>query len=173
MLRCPGEGCKFTTKSDRAHTSHVGKCQKAKAGLALVAGEVEQRQAKRQRILSPEHPEPDLDSEESMVCPIKLDSWWMAYWYDYALRMRISSMIAHLQWLYLLHPPMNLDLLQGIPQHPPIPQHPSIPQHPFIPQHPSILQHLSIHLPLPPNLMFTELRKMNLGALGSISNLLH
>ena len=156
MLKCPGKGCNFIPKSDRALTTHVGKCEKAKAGLALIAEEVEQRQAKRQRVLSPEHPEADLDSEEPMVCSIKIYSWWMAYWCDYPPRMRISRMTAPLQWSYPLHPSMKLDLLQGTHKHP------SIHQHPFI------------HLPLLLSLIFTKLRKMNLArALGFASTILH
>jgi hypothetical protein len=55
MLSCPAEGCKFTTKSDRALTVHVGKCKKAAIGLASIADEVERREAdhreaKRRRI---------------------------------------------------------------------------------------------------------------------------
>jgi hypothetical protein len=74
MLKCPGNGCEFATKSDRAHTAHVGKREKAKAGLAFIAEGVEQQQAKRQRASSPEHMKPDLYSEESMACDIKPDS---------------------------------------------------------------------------------------------------
>ena len=59
MLTCPAEGCKFTTKSDRALTVHLGKCKKAgMTGLASIAEDIERhtidyRQAKRRRISFP------------------------------------------------------------------------------------------------------------------------
>ena len=67
MLTCYVEGCDYATKSDRALTSHVNNCKKAKTRLAEVAEEVKQcridrRQAKRRRISSPERLElpPDI-----------------------------------------------------------------------------------------------------------------
>ena len=72
MLKCPGEGCKYLAKSDRALTSHMIKCTHAAAGLASIADntrerETDQRQAKRPRISPPEHleeaPEPDEDMD--------------------------------------------------------------------------------------------------------------
>ncbi|KAF9784524.1 hypothetical protein BJ322DRAFT_1021260 [Thelephora terrestris] len=71
MLSCPAEGCTFRAKSDRALTTHIGKCKKAAAGLASIAEEIGQheaeghRQPKRRRILSPEHPEVMVDVEET------------------------------------------------------------------------------------------------------------
>ena len=41
MIICPGEGCGVRAKSDRALTTHLKTCDKAKARLALVGTEVE------------------------------------------------------------------------------------------------------------------------------------
>ena len=73
MLRCPAEGCKYVTKSDRALASHMMRCTYAAAGLSTIADNVrehegDQRQAKRPRISPPEHletavPDPDEDMD--------------------------------------------------------------------------------------------------------------
>ena len=67
MLTCYIEGCNYATESDRALTSHVNNCKKAKTRLAEIAEEVKQyeidcREAKRRRISSPERLEfpPDI-----------------------------------------------------------------------------------------------------------------
>ena len=54
-LSCPAKGCKFTAKTDRALTVHLGKCKKAASGLASVAEsvgeyEADHWQAKRRKI---------------------------------------------------------------------------------------------------------------------------
>ena len=46
-LSCPAKGCKFTAKTDRALTVHLGKCKKAASGLASVAESVEEYEADR------------------------------------------------------------------------------------------------------------------------------
>lgn len=77
MPSCPAEGCNFTTTSDRSLAAHVIKCQKAATGLALIAEgvgqhEANQRQAKRRRVLSPEHLEVTQDTERSMDLDVEV-----------------------------------------------------------------------------------------------------
>ena len=72
MNACPAEGCKFVGKSEKALASHVNKCNKGEATLALIAEDIRQhradgRQAKRCRISSPERRlELALDMQEPM-----------------------------------------------------------------------------------------------------------
>ena len=83
MLTCYIEGCDYATKSNKALTSHVNNCKKAKTRLAKVAEEVKQcridcRQAKQCRISSPECLELPPDILELMdinpkVCALKVE----------------------------------------------------------------------------------------------------
>ncbi|KAF9642395.1 hypothetical protein BDM02DRAFT_3133118 [Thelephora ganbajun] len=71
MLVCPAEGCKFTTKSNRALTAHVVRCKRAAIELTLITEDARQhkadcREAKRCRISSVEHLEVIPEVEEPM-----------------------------------------------------------------------------------------------------------
>ncbi|KAF9643156.1 hypothetical protein BDM02DRAFT_3192110 [Thelephora ganbajun] len=71
MLICPAEGCTFTTKSDRALTTHLGKCKRAATELTLITEDVRQQeddrqQAKQHKILSLERLEVVPEVEEPM-----------------------------------------------------------------------------------------------------------
>jgi hypothetical protein len=120
MLSCPAEGCTFRAKTDRALTTHIGKCKKAAAGLASIAEEIEQheaeghRQPKRRRILSPEHPEVMVDVEETAYvdCEVRTMNIDMKpdilFRCQSLIRMKINCGITHLCQTYLyplsMHP---------------------------------------------------------------------
>ena len=109
MIICPGEGCGVRAKSDRALTTHLKTCDKAKAGLALVGTEVERREeeyqrAKRRKIsssrhleIAPEVMEPvDVDFE---VCSVDID---LANTHvSRVSRMMSKRLPPHHQWTYL------------------------------------------------------------------------
>jgi len=80
MQNCPGEGCGYKTKNDRALSTHIRQCQKAQTVFALIAEDVRQpeadhREAKRRKVSSlgqsevgPEVEEPmDVDLEVSFI----------------------------------------------------------------------------------------------------------
>ena len=71
MLVCPGEGCNYRAKTDRALSTHLRQCQKAATGLASVAHQIEQhgahqQQVKWHRVSSVEPLEDVPEVEESM-----------------------------------------------------------------------------------------------------------
>lgn len=109
MIICPGEGCGVRAKSDRALTTHLKTCDKAKAGLALVGTEVERREeeyqrAKWRKISSSRH----LEIAPEVMEPVDVDFEVRSVDIDLANThvSRVSRMMSkrlppHHQWTYL------------------------------------------------------------------------
>ena len=188
MLSCPAEGCTYRGKNDKALSNHLAICKKAASGLALIAGDVEQheadyRQAKRCRILSPEHPEVLLDVEgpadvDYEVCimnrALEADILWMCH---SLIRMKTNKGIPLLSQTYL-HP---LSLPQPLLQvalavcsnnHSDMAQRPTSTRRlrGILHQHPPH-KSPSIHQPLQLNLKHSGPRKMSLGVSGFITSI--